>query len=609
MATRKPRRFRPSFEALEDRQLLSVTISGVVTEYPVPTNGRPAYITPGPAGDNELWFTDGYNNRIGRVNSAGIFDTFYQVPTQEAQLGDLTAGPDGNVWFLENLVDQIGRVTADGVITEFPLGRQSVTLTHIVAGPDGNLWFTEGSANVASVVGRITPDGQVSQFQLPGDSSFHTPSGIAAGPDGALWLTEPYSGEIVRLSTTGQVHEFTTGIAQGAFPLNITTGSDGNLWFTEPGINKVGRITPAGVVTEFGVNIRPNSGLDAITAGPDGALWFMEDGNHIANQVGRITTDGSVSEYAIPTYDHSGQSITAGTDGNIWFTESNPGKIGMVDLSAALPHVGFSATSYTAADNAGSIAITVQRSGDTTAAVGVHYATSNGSAHAGVDYTAVAGDLTFAPGQTTKTFTISIQNDGQADGSETVNLTLSSPTGGAALGTAATAVLTLHDPQPGQLAFSAPAYTFTESGGAAVITVSRTGGNDGTVTVQYATANGSAAAGVDYLATAGTLTFNPGETSKSFVVPLRDRGLTQGSASLSVTLSAASGGAALGTPAEAVVTILENDAPPPPPPGPGPTPEPGPTPGPGPGATPGKPGKGRHHPGRHHGLPRHRHHR
>jgi streptogramin lyase len=443
MATRTLRRFRPRVESLEERQLLAASITGAITEFPVPTNGTPQSITRGPAGDSELWFTDGRNDRIGRINSAGIFDTFYQVPTQYAELGDITAGPDGNVWFLENLVDQIARVTPDGQITEFPLHAQAVQLTQIVAGPDGNLWFTEGSANVASQVGRITPDGQVTQFTVPGDSAWHTPSGITAGPDGALWLTEPWSDEIVRLSTTGQVREFTTGITRGAFPLSITAGPDGNLWFTEPGTNSIGRITTSGVVTEFDVGIRPGSALGAITAGPDGALWFMEGGDHIANQVGRITTSGVVSEYAIPTYDHSSQSITAGPDGNVWFTEPNPGKIGVVDLSSLTPHLSFNASSYSVNEAAGVVAITVQRTGDASGTATVHYATADGTARAGVDYTAAAGNLTFAPGATSLTFTIRVANDGGGD--KTVNLALSSPSSGASLGTPVTAVLTIWD--------------------------------------------------------------------------------------------------------------------------------------------------------------------
>jgi virginiamycin B lyase len=599
MATRTLRRFRPGIEPLEDRQLLAAAITGAVTEFPVPTNGRPAFIARGPAGDNALWFTDEHNARIGRINAQGIFDTFYPVPTTYADLGDITAGPDGNMWFLENTVRQIGRVTPDGQITEFPVDTGGYALTHIVAGPDGALWFT-GIENGGAAVGRITTDGQVSTFSVPGAANFHSPSGITVGPDGALWLTEPYGNEIVRMTTSGQVREFTTGISSNAFPLNITAGPDGNLWFTEPGINKIGRITPQGVVTEFGVGIQPNAAVDAITAGPDGAVWFTEDGNHIANRIGRITADGTVSEYAVPSYDHGEEGITTGTDGNIWFTENGTGNVGQVDLVDFEPRLTFAASSYSVNENAGTLTVTVQRGGDTSGTVSVHFATGDGTALAGVDYTARSGTLTFGPGVTSQGFTVPILNPGHTSGSATFNVTLSAPAGGAALGTPGTAVVTIFDTitHPGQLAFTAPAYTVNENGGVAFVTVTRTGGSDGTVTVPYTIGDGSAVNGVDYLASSGTLTFGPGETSKVIPVAIIDRGLPTGSTTLTLTLGNPTGGAVLASPSQAAVVILDNDpVPTPPTPVPVPVPIPVPTPGPGTG----------HH---HHPHPRHpRHHR
>jgi streptogramin lyase len=64
-----------------------------------------------------------------------------------------------------------------------------------------------------------------------------------------------------------------------------------------------------------------------ITAGPDGNLWFTEYGG---NKIGRITTAGSITEFAIPTANSGPTGITAGHDGNLWFTESNGNKIGRI---------------------------------------------------------------------------------------------------------------------------------------------------------------------------------------------------------------------------------------------------------------------------------------
>ena len=79
-------------------------------------------------------------------------------------------------------------------------------------------------------------------------------------------------------------------------------------------------------------------------------------------------------------------------------------------------------------------------------AVSVQYATVRGSAQPGQDYTAASGTLNWADGDmANKTFTVPITNDTVFEGNETVNLTLSNPTGGATLGSQSTALLTIQD--------------------------------------------------------------------------------------------------------------------------------------------------------------------
>ncbi|NPV89323.1 MAG: hypothetical protein HPY50_00925 [Firmicutes bacterium] len=121
------------------------------------------------------------------------------------------------------------------------------------------------------------------------------------------------------------------------------------------------------------------------------------------------------------------------------------------DATAQVGTLAFSSAAYSVAENGGSVTITVNRSGGSDGAVTVDYATSNGTATAGSDYTAASGTLSFADGETSKTFTVSITDDAVYEGGETVNLTLSNATGGADLGTSA-AVLTITDnevPAPG----------------------------------------------------------------------------------------------------------------------------------------------------------------
>lgn len=114
-------------------------------------------------------------------------------------------------------------------------------------------------------------------------------------------------------------------------------------------------------------------------------------------------------------------------------------------------------------------------------------------------------------------------------------------------------------PQPGQFDLSESSYSADENAGTVTITVSRTGGSAGDVSVDYATADGTATAGDDYQSASGTLDFLDGETSRTFVVTLLDDTDYEGDEDLNLTLSNATGGATLGSQNAAVLTIIEDD--------------------------------------------------
>jgi len=120
------------------------------------------------------------------------------------------------------------------------------------------------------------------------------------------------------------------------------------------------------------------------------------------------------------------------------------GFLPLTTTTAVAPSVAFSSATYSVAENATTKTITVNLSGASAQTITVNYATSNGNATAGSDYTAVSGTLTFNPGNTTKTFNVTILDDAIFEGPETVNLALSSP-GNATLGSPNTAVLTITD--------------------------------------------------------------------------------------------------------------------------------------------------------------------
>src|SRR5271157_3506666 len=156
-------------------------------------------------------------------------------------------------------------------------------------------------------------------------------------------------------------------------------------------------------------------------------------------------------------------------------------------VSAIPVSVQFQTSTISVDATAGTALIDVQRSGNLNAIVSVNYATSNGTAVAGQDYTAASGTLTFPagqpgqpgqPGETDQTFSITIlPNPSQAANSVTVNLALSQPTGGSTLGSPSTAVLTINNNMPPILQFSSSAYTTYTGSNSSIVTVTRGGGS------------------------------------------------------------------------------------------------------------------------------------
>jgi streptogramin lyase len=109
------------------------------------------------------------------------------------------------------------------------------------------LWFTvRGGSGFGTLgkIGRITPKGVITEF--PMTTLSNNPDGLTAGPGGVLWFTDYSAKTIGKVTTSGQITEFSLSLAGN--PDAITTGPDGNVWFTESGydanrfiISKFGR--------------------------------------------------------------------------------------------------------------------------------------------------------------------------------------------------------------------------------------------------------------------------------------------------------------------------------------------------------------------------------
>ena len=206
--------------------------------------------------------------------------------------------------------------------------------------------------------------------------------------------------------------------------------------------------------------------------------------------------------------------------------------------------------------------ITITREQGTVGTVSVTLALTNGTATAPSDYDNSNIIVNFADGEISKTVTIPIVNDTIFEPNEIVNLTLINPTGGASLGTQRTATLTIvdNDARPGAIAFSAANYSVNENGTpVTAITINRTGGSDGAVSVTLTPSNGTAVAPSDFNSNPIIVNFANGETTKIVAIPIVNDTVSEPNETINLTLSNATDGATIGAQNTAVLTIIDND--------------------------------------------------
>lgn len=222
--------------------------------------------------------------------------------------------------------------------------------------------------------------------------------------------------------------------------------------------------------------------------------------------------------------------------------------------------VSFSNATYTVSEAGRSVVLSVVRSGALLTPVSVDFATADGTAVAGLDYTATNGTLSFPANTPVKTITIPIKEDTLVEGDEIFSVRLTNPQNGLQLGAVADATVTIVDNDAGgSIGFATNSYAVSESGTNAVITLVRSNGLASAVTVNFITTAGTATAGVDYSNATQTVTFNAGETTRKILVPIISDALVEGNETVQLTLADATGGATLGARASATLTIVDDD--------------------------------------------------
>lgn len=202
----------------------------------------------------------------------------------------------------------------------------------------------------------------------------------------------------------------------------------------------------------------------------------------------------------------------------------------------------FSSPTFTSGEGGGTASVTLTRTGSADGQISAIVSASSGAAVQGADFTfATPQTVTWADGESaTKTVAIPIVQDQVDEAAESFGVAVSLPANrfGATLGAQTTATVTITDDDPLVLSIADRTLAEGQSGTTnATFIVTRGGATEQTVTVEYATSDGSAKAGQDYTATSGTLTFAPNETTKTITVPILADTVAEPDESFTVTLS------------------------------------------------------------------------
>lgn len=205
----------------------------------------------------------------------------------------------------------------------------------------------------------------------------------------------------------------------------------------------------------------------------------------------------------------------------------------------------------------GTLTFAVSKVGAAAGSYSVNYASAGGTATSGADYTPVSGTLIFLSTETSKTITVSTIDDSAVESSETVLVNLSTPSSGATI-SAAQGSGTINDNDLPPPSFAISNAAAVAEGGTLVFTVNKTGIANTSFSVNYASGNGTATSGTDFMPGSGTLTFLASETSKTIAVQTIDDSSVESDETVLVNLFSPTGGATI-TALQGSGTIANND--------------------------------------------------
>jgi len=507
---------------------------------------------------------------IARLNVDGSLDTTFNPGSgANAEVRSVVLQPDGKVLIGGAFTDvagtplnRIARLNLNGTVDNtFAIGSGCNEAVYAVALQADNRIlvagdFTQASGVTRRRITRLLPDGQVDPTINFGSGANAFIDAVLVQPDTHIVLGGGFT------SIQGQTADRIARIFGGAItgpgqvefssPLYVVNEDGANAVITlrrilgTSGTNSDG----TGTVT-LTVSTGDNSAIAGINYTAVTQQVNFPVGEVEATVVVPVQQDFQITSDLLATLALSGDP-------------QGPQPTALLQIVNVDSAVHFSSATYARNEDAidGLATITIVREGSTAGTATVIFdTTTNGTAVAGVNYLIVTNvTVTFLPGESSRTVTVPLLHNLAAEGNKTVSLALSVPTGTVLLNPSS-AILTINDVDqaPGTLLFSQAAYVVSEGATNAVITVVRSNGVTGVVSVNINTIPGTATPGVRYVGTNGVLTFADGQSVRTFSIGLIDDNIVQGDQSLLVNLSGATGGATISEPTNVSLTILDND--------------------------------------------------
>jgi hypothetical protein len=230
--------------------------------------------------------------------------------------------------------------------------------------------------------------------------------------------------------------------------------------------------------------------------------------------------------------------------------------------------IGFSSDSVTRIEGAAGASANynfiVNLSRTSLQTVTVDYETVSLTATPGADYTPVTGTLTFVPGDTSERITVVVNGDDIDEPDETFEVRLSNPVSlaGDPLNLVTdTATGTIRDDDATTVRFSQTDYTVGEADGTATVTITLSSALTSTVSVTFITLSppmGTATPGVDYVSISQVVTFVAGDVEQTVTITINDDSDSEGNETVEMALAIPSS-VAIGTPDAATLTITDDD--------------------------------------------------